>query len=585
MQNNMRCQKCGLENSPESHVCQSCHTPLYETTPNVAVPNNPPSVDASQFLNPEMPQTSGGIKKILAIVAGVLIFAGVALGGYWGYSKYIANTPDKVLKKSVQATNQIKASSFKLDLKLEFQEKQAAEQATSTPTLNLIGGLLGTEKQKMYAEIEGYTDNTDENNLRSKFKIDIGLDIGGTTNNIAGEVVTLGKNLYFKINQLPIMLAMFIDTSSIKDKWVKYSINTTVLDKFAGQEDEDTKKIGEILEQDADKIIILKNDYGVETLGENKTYHYQLGLDKQGILDMIEKIKTVSKNKAEIEKNMAEMKEEDWQNFDRFVKNFSLDIWIDKKEYFIRKIEIPFDNIGKDKDGNQTLGGAMTITFDNFNQIMEIESPKDPVELEKLLSEAFGGGMFGALDKAQTKNSDAKTVSEIKQIQTALELYFVDNNGYPKNEIPAATGVGNMKVLCSKGFRASIEECAGSTVYMSEVPGGDKIIDGGYLYTSIKPNDYTLVFQLLGDSGNLKAGENVATPNGISSMNNGEDYGMGLEMGTDLDTDNDGITDEEEIFIWETDPSKADTDGDGYKDGDEVEHGYDPLIPGSAKLK
>lgn len=583
----MRCQKCGLENSPENNICQGCSAPLYQTGSPVSASVSPPKMEGAQFLDPEIPIKSGSntLKKIITIVAGLLILAGVAMGGYWGYNKYVANTPDKILKKSVNAMSQIKTSSFKFDLKLEFEDKIAGQEATSTPALNLVEGLTGAGKQKMYLEMEGYSDNTDENNLRSKFKIDIGLDVGGTTSNIAGEVVTLGKNFYFKINELPIMLAMFIDTSSIKNKWVKYTINTKALEKFGSEDEEDMVKIKEILEQDADKVIVLKNDYGLEKLGENKTYHYQLGLDKQAILNIIERIKSVSKNKAEIEKSMAEMKEEDWQNFDRFVQNFVLDIWIDKKEYFIRKIEVPFDNIGKDKDGNQTLGGTMTMTFDNFDQIIEIESPKDPVELEKLLSEAFGGGMFGALDKAQTKNSDAKTVSEIKQIQTALELYFVDNNGYPKNEIPAATGVGNMKVLCSKGFRASIEECAGSTVYMNEVPGKDKIIDGGYLYTSTKPNDYTLVFQLLGDSGNLKAGENVATPNGISSMNNGEDYGMGLEMGTDLDTDNDGITDEEEIFIWETDPSKADTDGDGYKDGDEVEHGYDPLIPGSAKLK
>ncbi len=45
-----------------------------------------------------------------------------------------------------------------------------------------------------------------------------------------------------------------------------------------------------------------------------------------------------------------------------------------------------------------------------------------------------------------------------------------------------------------------------------------------------------------------------------------------------LDSDQDGLTDQEEHMIG-TDPYKADTDGDGYSDGKEVESGYNPLKP------
>lgn len=45
------------------------------------------------------------------------------------------------------------------------------------------------------------------------------------------------------------------------------------------------------------------------------------------------------------------------------------------------------------------------------------------------------------------------------------------------------------------------------------------------------------------------------------------------------DLDQDGLTADEEKF-YGTDPNKADTDEDGYNDGDEVRSGYDPLGPG-----
>jgi len=49
------------------------------------------------------------------------------------------------------------------------------------------------------------------------------------------------------------------------------------------------------------------------------------------------------------------------------------------------------------------------------------------------------------------------------------------------------------------------------------------------------------------------------------------------------DSDNDGLTDDMEDF-YGTDKNNPDTDGDGYTDGEEVKKGYDPAVPGDAKL-
>lgn len=46
-----------------------------------------------------------------------------------------------------------------------------------------------------------------------------------------------------------------------------------------------------------------------------------------------------------------------------------------------------------------------------------------------------------------------------------------------------------------------------------------------------------------------------------------------------LDTDGDGVDDQEEVFTYQTRPDLADTDGDGVSDGAEVLAGSDPLIP------
>lgn len=46
------------------------------------------------------------------------------------------------------------------------------------------------------------------------------------------------------------------------------------------------------------------------------------------------------------------------------------------------------------------------------------------------------------------------------------------------------------------------------------------------------------------------------------------------------DTDGDGLSDYDEIYIYGTSPYLADTDGDGVSDYDEIQMGRDPLCPG-----
>jgi len=71
----------------------------------------------------------------------------------------------------------------------------------------------------------------------------------------------------------------------------------------------------------------------------------------------------------------------------------------------------------------------------------------------------------------------------------------------------------------------------------------------------------------------------------VDSDKDGLDDVREQELGTDpnkMDTDNDGLTDGDEVLIWKTNPLNSDTDGDSYLDGEEVKNGYNPL--GSGKL-
>jgi hypothetical protein len=59
----------------------------------------------------------------------------------------------------------------------------------------------------------------------------------------------------------------------------------------------------------------------------------------------------------------------------------------------------------------------------------------------------------------------------------------------------------------------------------------------------------------------------------------------GADAQKTMDSDHDGLSDYDEINIYHTDPNLADTDGDGYLDGDEIAHSYDPNKSGDDKLQ
>ncbi|MCK5320821.1 hypothetical protein KAJ61_05560 [Candidatus Parcubacteria bacterium] len=60
-----------------------------------------------------------------------------------------------------------------------------------------------------------------------------------------------------------------------------------------------------------------------------------------------------------------------------------------------------------------------------------------------------------------------------------------------------------------------------------------------------------------------------------------EEWRLGTAI-DNVDTDNDGLFDREEVKVYKTNPRNSDTDGDGHIDGDEVAGGYNPL--GSGRL-
>ena len=87
-----------------------------------------------------------------------------------------------------------------------------------------------------------------------------------------------------------------------------------------------------------------------------------------------------------------------------------------------------------------------------------------------------------SLNTSRQKARDAKRLADIRQVQTALQLYNSDENEYPVVTDAAVLGGATAQKLCDKasgGFVPTDKQCI--TTYMQEVPG-DPIPGSDFTY-------------------------------------------------------------------------------------------------------
>ncbi len=140
-------------------------------------------------------------------------------------------------------------------------------------------------------------------------------------------------------------------------------------------------------------------------------------------------------------------------------------------------------------------------------------------------------GTFAAIavNAARSKERDAVRLSHVRQVQTALEGYFIERNTYPVVEEAIPLGYGTAGCLDTEGFQASCDAGAGNVI-MRAVPAGlSSGLDGlmtcggvanAYCYLSTKEGEgYVVQFELENavPLAKLQQGLNCAMPDGMEA--------------------------------------------------------------------
>lgn len=126
-----------------------------------------------------------------------------------------------------------------------------------------------------------------------------------------------------------------------------------------------------------------------------------------------------------------------------------------------------------------------------------------------------------ALNNARAKSRDARRVSDIKQIQTALELYLNDASEYPQNgtvltACPPTIGGVSIGGACINSEDATLNTtCGTGNTYMASAPNDPLPTQHQYCYNRDSAVSYSLSYYLEGETAGLPAGDRTATPAGI----------------------------------------------------------------------
>ncbi len=123
-----------------------------------------------------------------------------------------------------------------------------------------------------------------------------------------------------------------------------------------------------------------------------------------------------------------------------------------------------------------------------------------------------------ALNSARAKSRDAKRLADVRQLTTALELYYNDNNSYPTQAAAGVVSTGGTVLgagILVPNYVGALPTAPTPAESNCTGAGTSQTLNNSYVYISANGTTYTLSFCLGGITGGFSPGTHSASPAGI----------------------------------------------------------------------
>ena len=300
--------------------------------------------------------------------------------------------------------------------------------------------------QYLPVEIDAALNLTAQHDLEQAEAADVALKgggkvtLGGTSFEGAAELRKIADDFFARIEQAPSF--GFFDLAALKQKWIHIRLNE--LTSYYGYADEQTveEKSSSLLKQYkllldfvAEKeMIVAEAELPMEDINGHKSYHYQVKLDRAKLPEFYRELTTKMEEEfgddAIIEFKTSTLSYLESEEFEAFYnaldKNVVLDLWVDTKSYWPRRLTytmqlIPPAEIEKQKDIQYELSLAMAL--DKINEQIVIEKPTGTISLDEARVLLTGESL------EQVKLGRQK--SQVEDIRQALGTYHSRAGTYP----------------------------------------------------------------------------------------------------------------------------------------------------------
>ncbi|MGB0757539.1 MAG: thrombospondin type 3 repeat-containing protein [Patescibacteria group bacterium] len=552
---------------------------------------------------PEPKQKRSVVKAIILSLAGLIVLGGIAYGGWFGYQYFFGFDPETTLWKALRSVQFTDAMHVAGDIEVVMIEGVSEDAST----LDVLGDIfLDTGKQTFTVALDTSYDKRDENNVlidsslslgvNSEFTLDILMRFVEEVLYVQGSVggtATLG---FFELPEA--WLAVDEESSNefiedfLKQDTDSISQNITADD------------VARILREN-DAISFTVNDEVNTTLGYD-AHEYIILFNREGLTTSIKQLIALVDDedlRAKLEEEYEDPTDEEWE---QFAQNKVM-LLIDHMNEQLRLVSIEGKFVPEEPQ-DPTFRYSASFTFEPLQEPLSVEVPSETLNVDEYLDELFGGFMMGMESMEYEEGGGSSTFFEVTNIAAGIGSYYSLLGYYPQYD--DGFWFDSEYILCEEGFVGFDTECDLEYAIVSYVDTVRPV-----RYISLPDDSYAILYYMNDSFGSADQGWNVAYPstingnpftdhltleqyknkfpehealvdgmaifnsdptNDFAAQDENRDEGSLLEDQLTLDSDNDGLIDNDEIFIYFTDPFDPDSDGDGYSDGVEVENGYDP---------
>lgn len=391
------------------------------------------------------------IGKILFIIFLFILALGSAAATYAYYNGYFVSM-ESVSSKTLNLMST--ANSVAYDVTIDVDLSQLNKEKIN----NILPADIAFSNNAVFT-FKGSFDETDLNNLKSNNL----FDINWGPINASMETRILNNIFYMNMKKIP-NLSFLGDFSNFTNKWIALpmkseeanmpmpsvygfsGVNSSILEIFTEEQKADLTKITE----EANFIKITKKSL-MEKLNNENAYHFSFTLNDEGIKTYLKNVKDYLNTTGKDNPLLASFDPViGYDQASKYLKDFSGEAWISKKDGFLQKISINMTNyVNPNMPEEGTVSFNVVMSLKDWNKIVEIEIPSESVNFQDLMNEA--------MEQAKTKAIDDSVKSFMSNIAPQAETYKTAN----KNSYKGFCSSSLVKMSLSQ-FNSNLNDMSGA---------------------------------------------------------------------------------------------------------------------------